>query len=49
MIEGEKCPKCGQNQMPKWGRSETARVCQNPKCAHVEEREVKPKDAPSHA
>lgn len=41
ISDGDLCPKCGMNQMPKWGADTqaTARACQN--CGHVEELNAK--------
>jgi len=38
LDSGDKCPVCGENQMPAWNPlgKETARACQM--CGHIEER-----------
>lgn len=39
-ANGDRCPKCFKDQMPKWTGKSTARACQA--CGFIEEREPKP-------
>jgi Zn ribbon nucleic-acid-binding protein len=38
LHQGNKCPRCGKDQMPNWEKLATARSCQA--CGHVEERKI---------